>query len=193
MIENGISLFDSYSFKEVSIEEFTPFFKENRPKVFANHTTIRVEDWMDDIEKQKVNVLSNLIKDRYQYFVLIYNGEETIGWHVGRQIEGDSYNMGNTGIFEQYQGLGIYTALLPKLLEVFKEKGFQKVTSRHHASNNAVLVPKLKAGFRISSFEIDERFGVLVHLSYIFNERRLNAYKYRTGELHPNEDIKKFL
>ena len=101
--------------------------------------------------------------------------------------------MSNTGIFEEYRGKGIYSALLPKLLELFREKGFQKVSSRHNVANNAVLVPKLKAGFVITGFEIDERFGLLVVLSYIYGDKRLKAYKFRTGQIRPDEDLMKFL
>ena len=118
---------------------------------------------------------------------------EIIGWHIGRQVDEEVYHMSNTALFKEYQGKGIYTALLTKLLELFKEKGFQKVASRHLASNSSILVPKLKAGFVITGFEIDERYGILVILSYIFNEKRLNAYKFRTGALRPDEDMKKYL
>ena len=101
--------------------------------------------------------------------------------------------MSNTGIFKEHQGKRIYTAFLPKLLELLKEKGFQKIVSRHHASNNSILVPKLKAGFQITGFEIDERFGVFVTLAYIFNQQRLNLYKYRTGAIRPDDEIMKYL
>ena len=61
---------------------------------------------------------------------------------------------------------GIYTALMHRVIETVVEKGFQKIYSRHSVTNNDVIVPKLKAGFVISSMEISDVFGVLVHLVY---------------------------
>ncbi|MBK6772549.1 MAG: hypothetical protein IPG78_10565 [Ignavibacteria bacterium] len=49
-----------------------------------------------------------------------------------------------TAIFKQHQNKGIYKSLLPKVLDILKEKGFQKVYSRHSATNNQIIIPKLK-------------------------------------------------
>jgi GNAT superfamily N-acetyltransferase len=188
-----IHLFDSYYFREASMEEFAPFFREKRPVVFQDSLNISVEDWLTDDDKAKLNELSGLIKNRYSLRIFILKGDEIIGWHVGRQTDEELYYMTNTGIFKEYQGKGIYTAFLPKILEILQQKGFQKIRSKHLASNNPVLIPKLKAGFNITGFEIDERFGVLVLLSYIFNDKRRKAYEFRTGALKPDEDLKKYL
>lgn len=188
-----VHLFDAYYFREATVEEFGPFFSENRPKIFEDSIIFLPEDWMTDEEKQKARQLESLVKDRFVMRIFIMKGEEIIGWHVGRQFEGEHYHMSNTAIFKEHQGKGIYTALLPKLMEVLREKGFQKVSSRHHGSNTAILIPKLKAGFVITAFEVDERYGVLVIISYIFNEKRLNAYKFRVGAMKPDDEIKKYL
>lgn len=73
--------------------------------------------------------------------------------------------MTNTGILEEHRRRGLYTALLPVVLNQLRQKGFQIVFSRHTLTNNAVIIPKLKAGFVISGFEVDDRFGTLVQLS----------------------------
>lgn len=188
-----VHLFDSYSFREATVEEFGPFYTENRSKIFNANIVIPAEDGMSDEEKKKRSDLLSLVKGRYFLRLFILKNDEIIGWHIGRQVDEEVYHMSNTALFKEYQGRGIYTALLPKLLELYKEKGFQKVASRHLVSNSAILIPKLKAGFVITGFEIDERYGILVILSYIFNQERLNAYKFRTGALRPDEDIKKYL
>ncbi|MCW3128336.1 MAG: hypothetical protein JWO03_3994 [Bacteroidetes bacterium] len=186
-------ILDSYYFREATPQEFGPFFTENRPKIFTENVTFTVEDWMDDDEKLKQKELERMVKDRYQLRIFIMNGDEIVGWHMGRQVEAESYYMSNTGLFKEHQGKGIYTALLPKLLEIFRDKGFQKVSSRHLASNSAVIVPKLKAGFSITGFEVDERYGMLVLLTYIFNDKRRKAYEFRVGAVKADENINKFL
>jgi GNAT superfamily N-acetyltransferase len=101
--------------------------------------------------------------------------------------------MGNTGILKAHQGRGIYTSLLPHIIQILRQKGFQLISSKHHASNNRVLIPKLKAGFQITGMEIDDRYGIFVVLSYYLSERRLQFYHFRTGFQRPNEEIKKHL
>ena len=188
-----IHLFDSYYFREASPEEFGSYFTKNRPEIFYDDLSIDIEEWLSEEDKQKRKALAAFSKERFYARYFILHGEEIIGWHLGWQIDGEQFYMCSTGLYKAYQGKGIYTALLPKLLEIFKEKGFQKVTSRHHASNNAVLVPKLKAGFVITGFEIEERFGIMVTLAYIYNEKRMKAYQFRTGSLKPDKNLKRYL
>ncbi len=101
--------------------------------------------------------------------------------------------MTNTGILEAHRGRGLYTALLPVVLGILKREGFQTVYSRHNLTNNAVIVPKLKAGVVISGFEVDDRFGTLAQLSYFFNPLRRKVLDVRVGQRAPDEEIKKLL
>ncbi|MCW3128335.1 MAG: hypothetical protein JWO03_3993 [Bacteroidetes bacterium] len=188
-----IPLFDSYSFRLAEQEEFTAFFEQNRPKVFEDISYIPVEDYMTGAEMQRRKDYDDMVRGHYELRIFIMYGDEIIGWHVGRQGMRDTGNMSNTGIFKEHRGKGVYAALLPRVLEIFREQGFAKVYSKHHASNNAVIIPKLKAGFVITGFDIDERYGLFVVLTYIFNEQRLNVYKYRVGSLKPDEEIRKYL
>ncbi len=186
-------LFDSYSFRLAEQEEFAAFFDEHRQRMFGGVSHIPIEEYMSGAEMQRRKDYDDAVHALYELRILIYHGDEVIGWHVGRQGMRDTGNMSNTAIFPTHRGRGIYSALLPHVLEIFREQGFAKVTSKHHASNNAVIIPKLKAGFVITGFDIDERYGLFVILTYIFNEQRMNAYKYRVGALRPDEEIRKYL
>ena len=77
-----------------------------------------------------------------------------------------------------------------KVLERVKSLGFQIITSRHKTTNNSIIIPKLKAGFVITSIEVSDRFGTLVHLSYFFNQIRRNVMEFRTGDLKPDAQLK---
>jgi ribosomal protein S18 acetylase RimI-like enzyme len=101
--------------------------------------------------------------------------------------------MMNTGIHPTHQNKGIYKRLLPKILEILKEKGFQKVYSRHKATNNQIIIPKLRAGFLITNFEMSDIHGVLIHLTYYFNETRRKIMEYRVGNLQPDQTIRQAL
>ena len=99
----------------------------------------------------------------------------------------------NTGISPAHQNKGIYKHLLPKILDILRNKGFQKVYSRHKATNNQIIIPKLREGFVITNFEISEKFGVLIHLTYFFNNKRRNLMEYRVGQIRPDKELRKAL
>jgi hypothetical protein len=67
------------------------------------------------------------------------------------------------------------------------------VESRHTASNNRVIIPKLKVGFVLSGFEVSDQFGTLVWLRYYFNPTRRRMVDVRTGEHAPDDELRGLL
>jgi GNAT superfamily N-acetyltransferase len=98
--------------------------------------------------------------------------------------------MCNSAVLPIFRRKGIYSALLKKCLQVTREEGFQLIYSKHSATNNAVIIPKLKEGFIISKMELDDKFGVLIHLHYYMNSTRKKIMHYRSGQIKPDEEIK---
>ncbi len=188
-----IHLFEDYYYREASPEEFGAFYTGHRSRMFAAVPEIPVESYMTGAELQRRREYDSLVSGMYELRLLLLRGEEVIGWHIGRQAYREAANMSNTAIFPEHRSKGLYSRLLPAILELYRAQGFGRVLSKHHASNNAVLIPKLRAGFRITGFEIDERYGLFVNLAYFFNEQRLRAYLFRTGALRPDEEISRYL
>ena len=169
-------LFNNYKYKIVEHKEFNEVFVEKRPLVFGETNTIYIEKLLNENEK----AFKYPKYDIYRLRILIYCEKEIVGWFVGYQ-KGAEFYMMNTGILKEHQGKGIYTKLLKEIIEIIKPKGFLHITSHHLASNNQVIVPKLKAGFHITGMEINERFGVFVNLKYTFNNKIRDVYLKRTG------------
>jgi L-amino acid N-acyltransferase YncA len=178
------TLINDYSFSEVSHEEFSPFFWENRPKVFGENSMLTFEKTLSAAEKEKQMALAKNMAGRQHFYFFIYKNEEIVGWHFGKQIDHEENYMVNTALFEAHRNKGVYQVFLQEMILFLKDKGYQIITSKHHASNNAVLVPKLKAGFVIKGLNIDLNFGTMVTLQYIVNELGKSIYNYRTGS-HP--------
>lgn len=174
-------LFDDYAFEEIERTTFNDYFAKNRAKVFTEDITLSYEDTLSSIEKENRKTLFQHTKERQMFCFFIYKKDEIIGWHFGKQIDHEEYYMINTAIYEQYRNNGVYQAFLKEIILFLKEKGYQLISSKHHASNNAVLVPKLKAGFYIKALEIDINFGTMVRLVFFVNDRAKEIYFYRTG------------
>lgn len=180
------NLIHDYKYKVVKHEEFQIVFQARRKEVFGDTFTLNLEKYTTDRENEFYKTLKHLAV--FRLFILVYKGEDIIGWHVGFQ-KGPSYYMMNTAVIESHQRNGIYTKLLEVIIEKVYDKGFIDITSSHLASNNAVIIPKLKAGFLITGMNIEERFGVLINLKYFFNEQIKKAYLLRTGEIKPSNEM----
>jgi hypothetical protein len=190
MNKNKLPLFDDYSV-EISTDEkkFMNYFIKNRDIVFSGNTVFHIEEILSEKEKEKLSEISRMTENYYKLRLYILKGDTRIGWFLGEQLNRETFYMRNTGIFEEFRNKGIYKSLLSLLIEILREKGFQKLTSSHIVTNNHVIVAKLKAGFIISGFEISDRFGLFVNLTYNFNEIRNKIMRYRAGEIANDEQL----
>ena len=193
MAAEPIPLMGDYVTALLDDEEFVPLFRQYRPQVFANRLEVFPSGLLSKGEQAAVQNLSQRMGTWYRLNIGIYHKKQFVGWSFGYEATADTFWMINTGILPEHQQKGLYTALLPRILDILKAEGFQIVLSRHVVTNNQVLVPKLKAGFVITHFELSDTFGILVHLSYFFNARRKRLLDFRAGQLVPDDELKKLL
>jgi len=141
----------------------------NRYAVFSEH----------EIESMKAKKLNRKPPLRLSY-VLEQEGN-LVGWCTAYEKDIDEWYMHNSGIFKAHQKKGLYTAVLQLMIEYAKANGYPKISSTHNATNNAVIIPKLKAGFVISSLKINEKFGTMVELCYYVNPKIQAVINFRSG------------
>jgi ribosomal protein S18 acetylase RimI-like enzyme len=194
MSRDHYPLFDDYTYVVLSGQAFVPLFNRYRPTVFGQTFGYQPEDVYSADEAQSVRRLQQQMTQRYRLRLgVYYRRTEFAGWTVGWQRDNDAYYMANTGILPEHQNRGVYSHLLPVLLETVRAEGFQVVESRHTASNNRVIIPKLKVGFVLSGFEVSDQFGTLVWLRYYFNPTRRRMVDVRTGEHAPDDELRGLL
>lgn len=106
-----------------------------------------------------------------------------IAWTFARP-EGTSHvYMINSGVAPAERRTGVYTELVRLIIEHARSRGYVAILSRHAASNNAVIVAKLKLGFFVSGFEYSEVYGPLVRLTYLLGELRRTLYRTRASPI----------
>jgi ribosomal protein S18 acetylase RimI-like enzyme len=169
------------SFKFITKEEFLPLFRQYRPELFQDNNDIDLNSFYSETEKEKTAALDKMCTTQYRLYLTAWKDEKLIGWSWGFQMNGMEFYMCNSAVFPEYRRKGIYTELMNKIITKAQEDGFQEITSRHHADNNAVIIPKLKTGFVIKGFEINPRFGLLVNLVCYKSENILKIHNQRTG------------
>jgi L-amino acid N-acyltransferase YncA len=188
-----LDLPEGYELRKVSADEFRPLFKVNRPKLFGDTLTFRHNEALSIHEQEAQKNLQGRMGNLYElYLVLYYNGN-LAGWSFGRQVDSEKFYMVNSAIIPEHRQKGLYKALMSAIIDEAVGEGFQIICSRHAATNSAILIPKLKSGFIITSFELSDVFGVLVHLSYFTNSIRRKAMDFRAGQSIPDEELKKYL
>lgn len=120
------------------------------------------------------------ISPRMEHRLLFEAGGEVVGGYWGQQETWGRYYMTVTVFRPDWRGRGLYRALLPRVVAAAEAAGFREVYSRHRADNNAILVPKLRAGFVIAAFEVAPRWGLTVHLRRYLVDGLTLVHGYRT-------------
>lgn len=185
---------EGFSFKEVDSEEFVKMTGELPNKIFDDQEIIlRASDVISEDEKNKIKKLNEDFKKPFAlHMLLLYKGS-IAGWMWGLQDGRESFYMVNSAVLPQHRGRGLYTRMLEIVLNKLIVKGYQKIWSRHNTLNNAVIIPKLKAGFQIVGHELSDFAGVLLHLVYYTNATRRKVLQFRSGTIRPDEELKKVL
>lgn len=181
----------SYVIKKLSSEEFSPLYEKYREQVFADDHSYNKWSILSENELDKKSILTQNMGAPFRLYLGVFDKSNNfVGWSWGFQENSTTYYMCNSGILESHRRKGIYQALLRHNIEILSEMGFQIIYSRHCATNNSVIIPKLKEGFIISKMELSDNFGVLIHLHYYTNKTRKKIMDYRAGQLKPDSEIK---
>ncbi len=186
---------DEFIVKNLKDKDFFPLFKKYHNDVFPNDHSLHFRKFLTPHECEKIDVLGkNCYNKLFTMNLAVYDkNKDFVGWSFGWQESSTTYYMCNSGVLSNFRRKGIYSSLLETKIKVLSEMGFQLIYSRHNATNNNVLIPKLKAGFVISKMEISDTFGCLVHLHYFTNKTRQKLMDYRSGKTKPDQELKDLL
>ena len=114
-----------------------------------------------------------------------FRNEVLVGWSQGYREGTNQFYMLNSGVATAERRKGIYSLLVNALLLHAESQGYSSVRSRHTAANTAVIIAKMKLGFRVSGFEYSEVYGPLVQLTYLVGEARRKLYETRASPIRP--------
>jgi ribosomal protein S18 acetylase RimI-like enzyme len=172
-----------FEFKFITNTEFWPLFEKYRPILFADNAEINISVLYSESENEKSKQLHKLCSNENKIFLYLtaWHENKLAGWSYGLQINSEEFYMCNSAVMPEYRRQKLYTEWMNLVVEKAFAEGFKEINSRHIADNNAVLIPKLKAGFVIKGFEINPRFGLLVNLVRYRNPAILDVHHQRTG------------
>lgn len=137
-----------------------------------------------DEQRAAIADLDAVLAPGLEHRVLLVKDGVPVGAYRGQQEAFGRYYMINSILDPAWRGRGLYRALLGNVEAAVAEAGFREMYSRHRADNNAVLVPKLRAGWTIAAFEVTPRFGLLVHLRRYLHDGFARAFAHRVDGGH---------
>jgi RimJ/RimL family protein N-acetyltransferase len=149
-----------------------------------------VDSLLSEEEKQLREALKVTTQGLVSFRVGVYFGGELIGFTRAIQISRTILHMAISCVHTEHQRNGIYTELVRAVLEFSKDQGFQIVESHHRATNNPVIIAKLRAGFVIGGMILSETMGSLVRLVYYHNPERRKLMDARSGHTRPEGQLR---
>jgi len=176
-----------YQAREVITEDLFTSFEQLKGSITLEAYALDIEGLLSLHERKQRDRLRDRGRQLFRLNLLIYCEEQLVGWSFGKQKGVDTFLMINSALLPEHQGNGVYSALLPLMLTLLKNEGFQEVRSNHRATNNRVLIPKLRAGFVITGTHLNDMFGFMVQLTYYFNKKRREAFAFREGSRPPHD------
>jgi ribosomal protein S18 acetylase RimI-like enzyme len=183
----GQPLLNKYLFEMVTEEEL---WNVNWLEDFAfipNELYLDKDKLCSDKQKEKLKQLeaitSGAMKLQDSLLIKDSNSNQIIGLFNGYKQNDDSYYMQLTAIHKNYRRLGLYSALIDRVIQYTKYLGYNRITSCHSPVNNAVLIAKLKKDFKILSMEIDALLGINIWLCYFHNKEMQIAHEMRCGHI----------
>lgn len=179
---------NGYVARAVSFDAYRELCARLEPRVFGDYFTFDVRRSLSDERRAEIDRWNRVREALFTLCLGIYLGEEEAGWHFSHQNTEGGVVMRDTGLLPEHRGKGIYSHLVRLLVEEFRRLGFDHVVSDHRATNNAVIIPKLRAGFLIHGLQMDE-YGVTLKLIHPFNDAFRESLRVRSGEIRPTGTV----
>ena len=186
-----MQLDNGYSIKEMNSKEFFPHFGKIYDSLFGEDHTFFPDSYYSEGETLKLEKLKARMGDIFQLNLGLFSPlNEFVGFSFGFQENEETFYMAASAVLPGHRGLGLYSELVKYVIKRTSEEGFQKIYGTHCATNNAVLIPKLKLGFIFSKVELSDMFGTVLHLQYFTNPLRRKVMDYRSGLRIPDGEIR---
>ena len=124
--------------------------------------------------------------------IAVFRGETLVGFTNGWSNENAGFYVGASAIHPDHRRNGLYSELVWAVLKITRTEGFQRVESHHRATNNPVLIAKLKLGFVLTGLEVSDAMGLLAKLTYFHNPERRKLLDARVGLTRPTADLREW-
>lgn len=173
-LNQAYDLGDGYEIRDLDRRTFNRDFRDLHQEIFRDSGLIKLSS-------------RSPFPDAWVAFWGLYYQNKAAGWSVLQEREPGMLQMMNSALLADHRGKGLYKKMLQLVIEKARENKMLRIESAHRLDNNAIIIPKLQAGFMIKGTELSASTGALVRLVYFLEEKERKAFKLRCGK-YLNQD-----
>lgn len=182
--------YKGYHFQIISNKDFSKLMKQHESKFYDEIVGLNYSKIISNVEKEALHDLNKKYSNNITLCIKITDIDDSfVGWCYGDQHDQFTFTMHSSFVHPDFRRQGIYSAVLDFVIEWSKQKGFLKVNSNHSTTNNSIIIPKLKKGFVIVGLSLDDRFGMMVNLSYFLNKKLKDLNLFRVNSKMINNKV----
>lgn len=155
-LRNGVEVFlrpELSGDTEMLWEMFSTLSKESVNNLVPPFTRDRIESWTSNINYERNLPILALIQEGKKEHII---GSATLSFYP-QKIYSHKADLGIT-VHDEYQNLGLGTAMVNNLLEIAKKKELKKVHLRVSSNNTRAIHVYEKCGFKMEARFEKERF-----------------------------------
>ena len=173
---------NSFKYELVSSEVFTQIMNEYESLFYHESPKVNSDKFLTNGEKEILQKLNENFKIEYEMNLIIRTEMgEFVGWCNGCKSNRSTLTMHSSFVLPEYRRNGVYSRAIIETIHWAESKGFLTIESQHLVSNNNVIIPKLKSGFQINGIQVDDRFGLMVHLKLDLKQEIKEIHQVRIG------------
>lgn len=126
---------------------------------------------------------------RLELRVGIWRDEELVAWSYCRAESPHTLYMMSSGVEAAHRRRGLYTSLLRHVTSRARGLGFEHLKSSHSASNQPILIAKLREGWLVTGTRMHLGIGLLVLLEKPLYPLLEEVFHVRSGWRPPSSEI----
>lgn len=172
-------------------ERFNSLVGKLSETIFEDKMSAWTRDFLSNEEIANLKILNEKYQNNLTMHSILYYEGQLAGWSFGYQDTKESFVMANSAILPEFRGKALYSLLLEEIIGHLTKKGIQRIWSNHSLTNNHIILPKLKRGFLITGFHVNDMVGTLVELTFYTNSTRKKMMDFRVGQRRPDDELKK--
>ncbi len=148
----------------------------------ATTTAVRTRDLYPEPRQAVVGArMAAQVEAREDIHFGAWHGDTLVGFTMGNAERPGTLMQSMSIVDPAHRRQGLYRALLQALIGEAEKRGYHEVVSLHVATNNPIVIAKLRAGFLIVGTELGPEFGMLVRLCLPLDPIRRELLEVRAG------------